>query len=87
MATEKKAYQIKMDETQLEAIKELKELYEHWEQDELEMDYATHGMEMIANWMRKWYRGAGYKRLSKVLIEVATEGPSILDTPNLIQGE
>ena len=25
----------------------------------------------IANWMKKWYPEAGYKRLSKVLIELA----------------
>jgi hypothetical protein len=25
----------------------------------------------VANWMNKWYPEAGYKRLSKVLIELA----------------
>jgi hypothetical protein len=25
----------------------------------------------VANWMKKWYPSAGYKRLSKVLIELA----------------
>ena len=25
----------------------------------------------VANWMKKWYPDAGYKRLSKVLIELA----------------
>ena len=25
----------------------------------------------VANWMKKWYAEAGYKRLSKVLIELA----------------
>ena len=25
----------------------------------------------VANWMKKWYPEAGYKRLSKVLIELA----------------
>ena len=87
MATEKQAYQIKMDEAQLEAIKELKELYEHWEQDDHEEDWTVHGMEIVAEWMEKWYRKAGYKRLSKVLLMASREGFSILDTPELIQGE
>ena len=25
----------------------------------------------VANWMKKWYLKAGYKRLSRILIEVA----------------
>ena len=25
----------------------------------------------VANWMKRWYAKAGYKRLSKVLIELA----------------
>ena len=25
----------------------------------------------VANWMKKWYPDAGYKRLSKILIELA----------------
>ena len=25
----------------------------------------------VANWMKKWYTSTGYKRLSKVLIELA----------------
>ncbi len=87
MATEQKAYQVKMDEAQLEAIKELKETFEYWDQDELELDYATHGIGLVADWIDRWYRKAGYKRLAKVLIEVNREGPSILDTPELIQGE
>ncbi len=87
MVAEKQGYQVKMDAAQLEAIKELKGQFEYWEQDELEMDYASNGMEVIANWMESWYTKAGYKRLAKVLIMVSREGPSILDTPNLIQGE
>jgi hypothetical protein len=28
-------------------------------------------VKQVANWMKKWYPEAGYKRLSKVLIELA----------------
>ena len=87
MVAAKQAYQIKMDQAQLEAIKELKEIFEYWDQDELELDYATHGIGLVAEWTDKWYRRVGYKRLAKVLIMVNREGPAILDTPNLIQGE
>ena len=87
MATEKQAYQIKMDEAQLLAIEDLKGKFEYWEQDELEEDYATKGMEVIALWFDSWYRKAGYKRLSKILLMVNREGSSILDSPNQIQGE
>ena len=87
MGAAKKDYQVNMDQAQLLAIKALKESFEYWEQDELEKDYATHGMEVVALWMDTWYRKAGYKRLSKILVMVNREGPSILDTPELITGE
>ena len=87
MVAEKQAHQVKMDAAQLEAIQELKEKFEYWDQDELELDYATHGMGLIADWMDRWYRRAGYKRLAKILIEINREGPVILDTPELIIGE
>ena len=32
---------------------------------------AADPVKEVANWMKKWYTSAGYKRLSKVLIELA----------------
>jgi hypothetical protein len=29
------------------------------------------GVKGVANWMKRWYLRAGYKRLSRILIEVA----------------
>jgi hypothetical protein len=51
-----------MDAAVKEARKEL---------DPKTINAAADPVKEVANWMKKWYPSAGYKRLSKVLIELA----------------
>ena len=51
-----------MDAAANEARKEL---------DPKAINAAADPVKEVANWMKKWYPSAGYKRLSKVLIELA----------------
>jgi hypothetical protein len=32
---------------------------------------ASDPVKLVANWMKKWYAQAGYKRLSRILLELA----------------
>jgi hypothetical protein len=32
---------------------------------------ASDPVKLVANWMKRWYAKAGYKRLSRILIELA----------------
>lgn len=41
------------------------------ELDPKAINAAADPVKEVANWMKKWYSKAGYKRLSKVLIELA----------------
>ena len=41
------------------------------ELDPKAINAAADPVREVANWMKKWYPSAGYKRLSKVLIELA----------------
>ena len=41
------------------------------ELDPKAINAAADPMKEVANWMKKWYTSAGYKRLSKILIELA----------------
>jgi hypothetical protein len=41
------------------------------ELDPKAINAAADPVKEVANWMKKWYTSAGYKRLSKVLIELA----------------
>ena len=52
----------KMDAAAGEARKEL---------DPKSINASSDPVKQVANWMKKWYPEAGYKRLSKVLIELA----------------
>jgi hypothetical protein len=52
----------KMDSAATEARKEL---------DPKTINASSDPVKEVANWMKKWYPEAGYKRLSKVLIELA----------------
>ena len=52
----------KLDEAAKEARQEL---------DPKTINAAADPVKEVANWMKKWYPSAGYKRLSKVLIELA----------------
>jgi tetrahydromethanopterin S-methyltransferase subunit B len=52
----------KMDGAANEARKEL---------DPRTINTSSDPVKEVANWMKKWYPEAGYKRLSKVLIELA----------------
>ena len=52
----------KMDSAATEARKEL---------DPKTINASSDPVKEVANWMKKWYQEAGYKRLSKVLIELA----------------
>jgi hypothetical protein len=52
----------KMDAAASEARKDL---------DPKTINSSSDPMKEVANWMKKWYPEAGYKRLSKVLIELA----------------
>ena len=52
----------KMDAAAGEARKEL---------DPKSINTSSDPVKCVANWMKKWYPEAGYKRLSKVLIELA----------------
>ena len=52
----------KMDSAATEARKEL---------DPKTINASSDPVKEVANWMRKWYPEAGYKRLSKLLIELA----------------
>ena len=51
-----------MDAAAKEARKEL---------DPKAINAAADPVKEVANWMKKWYPSAGYKRLSKALIELA----------------
>jgi hypothetical protein len=52
----------KMESAATEARKEL---------DPKTINASSDPVKEVANWMKKWYPEAGYKRLSKVLIELA----------------
>jgi uncharacterized membrane protein YccC len=52
----------KMDAAAKEARKEL---------DPKAINAAADPVKEVANWMKRWYSKAGYKRLSKALIELA----------------
>ena len=52
----------KMDKSASEAWKDL---------DPKTINASSDPVKEVANWMKKWYPEAGYKRLSKVLIELA----------------
>ena len=52
----------KMDAAAGEARKDL---------DPKTINTSSDPVKEVANWMKKWYPEAGYKRLSKVLIELA----------------
>ena len=52
----------KMDAAANEARKEL---------DPRTINTSSDPVKEIANWMKKWYPEAGYKRLSKILLELA----------------
>jgi hypothetical protein len=52
----------KMDTAAGEARKDL---------DPKTIDTSSDPVKEVANWMKKWYPEAGYKRLSKALIELA----------------
>lgn len=52
----------KMEEAAGEARKEL---------DSKTINASSDPVKEVANWMKKWYPQAGYKRLSKILIELA----------------
>jgi hypothetical protein len=56
-----------------EAIKPMKEAAKEarHELDPKAINAAADPVKEVANWMKKWYTSAGYKRLSKVLIELA----------------
>jgi hypothetical protein len=41
------------------------------ELDPKAINAAADPVKEVANWMKKWYTSAGYKRLSKILIELA----------------
>ena len=41
------------------------------ELDPKAINVAADPVKEVANWMKKWYSSAGYKRLSKALIELA----------------
>ena len=41
------------------------------ELDPKAINAAADPVKEVANWMKKWYTSAGYKRLSKVQIELA----------------
>ena len=41
------------------------------ELDPKAINAASDPVKEVANWMKRWYVKAGYKRLSKVLIELA----------------
>ena len=51
-----------MDAAANEARKEL---------DPKTINTASDPVKEVANWMKRWYPEAGYKRLSRVLIELA----------------
>ena len=52
----------KMDAAAGEARKEL---------DPKSINASSDPVKCVANWMKKWYARAGYKRLSRILIELA----------------
>ena len=52
----------KMESAATEARKEL---------DPKTINASSDPVKEVANWMKKWYPEAGYKRLSKILIELA----------------
>jgi hypothetical protein len=52
----------KMERSASEARKDL---------DPKTINASSDPVKEVANWMKKWYPEAGYKRLSKVLIELA----------------
>ena len=52
----------KMDAAASEARKEL---------DPKTINASADSVKQVANWMKKWYSEAGYKRLSKILTELA----------------
>ena len=52
----------KMDAAAGEARKEL---------DPKSINASSDPVKLIANWMKKWYAQAGYKRLSRILLELA----------------
>lgn len=39
--------------------------------DPKSINASSDPVRQVANWMKKWYPEAGYKRLSKILIELA----------------
>jgi len=52
----------KMESAATEARKEL---------DPKTINASSNPVKEVANWMKKWYPEAGYKRLSKILIELS----------------
>jgi hypothetical protein len=52
----------KMDASADEARKEL---------NPKTINASPDSVKQVANWMKKWYSAAGYKRLSRILIELA----------------
>jgi hypothetical protein len=65
-----------MDEATKEATEAMKKLDAAAKEARKELDpkainAAADPVKEVANWMKKWYPSAGYKRLSKVLIELA----------------
>jgi hypothetical protein len=52
----------KMDAAAGEARKEL---------DPKTINAASDSVKLVANWMKRWYAKAGYKRMSRILIELA----------------
>jgi uncharacterized membrane protein YccC len=52
----------KMEAAAGEARKEL---------DPKAINTSSDPVKLLANWMKKWYSHAGYKRLSRILIELA----------------
>ena len=51
-----------MDAAAGEARKEL---------DPKSINASSDPVKLVANWMKKWYARAGYKRLSRILLELA----------------
>ena len=39
--------------------------------NDLDINRSPDPVKEVGNWMKKWYARAGYKRLSRILIEVA----------------
>ena len=65
-----------MKEATKEAAEAMKKLDAATKEARQELDpkainVAADPVKEVANWMKKWYSSAGYKRLSKALIELA----------------